>query len=76
MRLSARSIKELIQQGKLSIEPYREENLQASSIDLTLGAELLLYKAECIDIKSPHLPVEKVLIPKEGFLIPCLLYTS
>ncbi|MCS7262985.1 MAG: dCTP deaminase [Aquificaceae bacterium] len=70
MILSDRSIKELIQQGKLSIEPYREENLQASSIDLTLGAELLLYKAECIDIKSPHLPVEKVLIPKEGFLIP------
>ncbi|MFN3870960.1 MAG: dCTP deaminase [Aquificaceae bacterium] len=70
MILSDGSIKELIKSGKLVIEPYKEENIQASSIDLTLGNELLLYMTECIDIKSSLVPVEKVAIPPEGFLIP------
>ncbi|MFN4319023.1 MAG: dCTP deaminase [Aquificaceae bacterium] len=70
MILSDGSIKELIRKGELIIEPYREENIQASSIDLTLGGELLFYKSEGIDIKSPFAPVEKVIIPPEGFLIP------
>ncbi len=70
MILSDRSIKELINRGKLVIEPYREENIQASSIDLALGGELLCYRSECIDLKSEHIPVEKISIPEEGILIP------
>jgi len=70
MILSDRSIKELIRSGRLVVEPYREENVQASSIDLTLSSDVLFYRSECIDIKSPNIPVEKVSIPKEGLLIP------
>ena len=70
MILSDRSIKELIKRGRLVIEPYKEENIQASSIDLTLGGELLFYRSECIDLKSEHIPVEKINIPGEGILIP------
>ncbi len=70
MILSDRSIKELIKKGRLAIEPYKEENVQASSIDLTLGGELIFYRSECIDLKSGHIPVEKLIIPEEGILIP------
>ncbi len=70
MILSDRSIKELIRKGRLVIEPYVEENVQASSVDLTLGGELLFYRSECIDLKSHHVPVERLTIPEEGFLIP------
>ncbi len=70
MILSDASIKELIRAGELLLEPYREENIQASSIDLTLGSEVVLYRSECIDLKSPSLPVEKLSIPENGFLIP------
>jgi len=41
MILSDRSIKKLIQEGRLSIEPLKEENIQASSIDLTLGEDVI-----------------------------------
>jgi dCTP deaminase len=70
MILSDKSIKELIREGRLMVEPYREENVQASSVDLTLGGEVLFYRSECIDLRSPHIPVEKLSIPEEGFLIP------
>ncbi len=70
MILSDRSIKELIKRGRLVIEPYKEENVQASSIDLTLGGELLFYRSECIDLKSENMSVEKINIPEEGILIP------
>ncbi|MCS6876104.1 MAG: dCTP deaminase [Aquificaceae bacterium] len=70
MILSDRSVRELISKGELLIEPLREENIQASSVDLTLGSELLLYRAECVDIKDSHIPVERINIPEEGFLIP------
>lgn len=70
MILSDRSIKELVRSGRLVIEPYKEENVQASSIDLTLSGEVLFYRSECIDIKSSHIPVERISIPEEGLLIP------
>ncbi len=70
MILSDRSIKELIKRGRLVIEPYKEENVQASSIDLTLGGELLFYRSGCIDLKSENMSVEKINIPEEGILIP------
>ncbi len=70
MILSDKSIKELIREGRLLIEPYREEYVQASSVDLTLGEEVLFYKSECIDLKSSHIPMEKLNIPQEGLLIP------
>lgn len=70
MILSDRSIKELIREGRLSIEPFREEHIQASSLDLTLGGDVILYKAECIDIRNPDMPVERLTIPDGGLLIP------
>lgn len=70
MILSDRTIKELIKAGKLIIKPYKEENVQSSSIDLTLGGELVFYKTQSIDVKDPKLSVEKMYIPEEGIIIP------
>ncbi len=69
MVLSDRSIKRLIEDGRLGIEPLREENIQASSIDLTLGEDVLFYRAEFIDVRAQELPVEKRNIPEEGIII-------
>ncbi len=68
MILSDKTIKELIKQGELIIEPYEEENIQASSIDLRLGDEILIYESKFIDIKSKDIKVKKLSI-KEGFVI-------
>ena len=70
MILSDRSIKRLIQEGRLSIEPLKEENIQASSIDLTLGEDVIFYRVDFIDVKSGELPpVERRTIPEEGIVI-------
>ncbi len=69
MILSDRSIKKLIQEGRLSIEPLKEENIQASSIDLTLGEDVIFYRVDFIDVKAGELPVERRTIPEEGIVI-------
>jgi dCTP deaminase len=69
MILSDRSIKRLIKEGRLSIEPLKEENIQASSIDLTLGEDVIFYRVDFIDVKAGELPVERRTIPEEGIVI-------
>jgi len=69
MILSDRSIKRLIQEGRFSIEPFKEANIQASSIDLTLGEDVIFYRVDFIDVKAGDLPVERRTIPKEGIVI-------
>ncbi len=69
MILSDKSIKKLIQEGRLSIEPLKEENIQASSIDLTLGEDVIFYRVDFIDVKAGELPVERRTIPEEGIVI-------
>ncbi len=43
MILSDRSIRELIAKGVLGIEPFEEELIQCSSVDLRLGSEFARY---------------------------------
>jgi len=69
MILSDKSIKRLIQEGRLGIEPLKEENIQASSIDLTLGEDVIFYKVDFIDVRAEELPVERRSIPEEGIVI-------
>jgi dCTP deaminase len=69
MILSDATIKELILKGELLIEPYFPSHVQASSVDLTLGREVLIYKANYIDVMQEETPVEKVSISQEGFII-------
>jgi len=69
MILSDRSIKELIKKGELKIEPFCEENVQSSSVDLRLGEDVLFYKTDFIDVKQDNVLVERVQVPEEGLII-------
>ncbi|MFD2627468.1 dCTP deaminase [Oceanobacillus kapialis] len=46
MILSGKTIKQLHDENKLKIEPFRPENIQPASIDLRLGEEFLLLDEE------------------------------
>ncbi len=60
MILSDSSIRELIKKGELIIEPFEEANIQASSIDLRLGDEVIIYEDDFIDIKQEDIKVKKI----------------
>ncbi len=70
MILSDITIKELIKEGELEVEPFEEKNLQCSSLDLRLGDEVAIYsETECIDIRSEVVGVRRFKVGEEGFKI-------
>jgi dCTP deaminase len=70
MILSDISIRKLVESGELIVEPFEEENLQCSSIDLRLGSEVALYtNSGCIDVKSQDIRVNRLEITDRGFEI-------
>ncbi|RLJ70749.1 dCTP deaminase [Hydrogenivirga caldilitoris] len=82
MILSDRSIRELIEKGVLSVEPFEEAQVQCSSLDLRLGREFASYKeTDVIDIKRGTYRVEKIEVdeyieikPKEFLLATTVEY--
>ncbi len=72
MILNDRTLKTLIKEKKLVIEPLEDYQIQASSVDLRLGDEFLIYPENIgiIDIKSINLnnAIEKIKV-KEFFVI-------
>ncbi|HIC97495.1 MAG TPA: dCTP deaminase [Aquificaceae bacterium] len=53
MILSDKTIKELIDRGELSIEPFEENQLQCSSVDLRLGNDFLRFRRSgTIDVRE------------------------
>ena len=73
MILSGLEIKNRI--GKdIEIDPYNENQINPNSYNLKLHDELLVYKDKIFDMKKP-LNTEKIIIPKEGFILePNKLY--
>ena len=74
MILSDRSIKEKLNTGEISIEPFSEEFLQPASYDLHLDTNILLFDTEkhsVIDVKKPidDLMIKITINEKEGFLL-------
>ncbi len=70
MILSDRTIKELIGEGKLKVDPFSEELVQCSSLDLRLGFEIARYRVEdFLDVKNPRWEIEKETLSEEGFFI-------
>ena len=56
MILSDRSLKEKIQSGEISIEPFSDEFVQPASYDLHLDKNILVFdtdKHKLIDVKKP-----------------------
>ena len=76
MILKGESIKELLEIGKIEIEPFDKElQLQESSIDMRLSERIYRYPEELeavtmLDIKNPYLNiVERDFVSDEGFVL-------
>jgi len=70
MILSDRSIKALIEEGKLKIEPFDGSLIQCSSLDLRLGYQIARYKVkDFLDVKRQNWETHIEEITEEGFFI-------
>lgn len=73
MILSGKEIKSQLDK-KIHIEPYNESQLNPNSYNLRLHNELLVYKNNTLDMKTPN-ETEQIIIPEEGLLLePNKLY--
>ena len=60
--------------GNISIEPFREENLNPNSYNLTLHEEVMVYEEVVLDMRKPN-RVRRMVIPEEGLVLsPNQLY--
>jgi dCTP deaminase len=70
MILSDKTIKELIKKRTLKVEPFDEELVQCSSLDLRLGFQIARYKVkDFLDVKRQNWETEIEEITEEGFFI-------
>ena len=73
MILSGKEI-ERLQEIEIHIYPFSSELLNPISYNLRLHSELLIYQNQLLDMKQDN-PVEKVIIPQEGYILePGKLY--
>lgn len=74
MILTGNKIKQEIKNGKITINPYDEKNINPNSYNLTLANELLVYDEDVLDMKKPN-KTKKIIIPEEGLVLePNKLY--
>lgn len=73
MILSGKEIEK--QQGTdIIIDPFRPEQVNPNSYNLTLHNELMVYSNDVLDMKTPN-PTSEMIIPEEGLLLdPNKLY--
>ncbi len=71
MILNDKTLKTLIQERRLIIEPLEEYQIQASSIDLKLGNEFLIYPENIgiIDVKDLNLKEKMKKIKTDDFFV-------
>lgn len=73
MILSGKEIQRRIGR-EIIIEPFNEQCLNPNSYNLRLHNELLVYDETVLDMKKPN-KIQRMLIPKEGFVLePNKLY--
>ena len=80
MILSDKTIKELIDSGKLTVEPLDENSLQPASIDCRLGNHFLLIdenRMDCLSMTSEiqyrSLECDEITLPPHSFLLATTL---
>jgi len=70
MILSDRTLKRLIEEGTLKVEPFSEELIQCSSLDLRLGYQIARYRVrDFLDVKRQNWETVIEEITDEGFFI-------
>lgn len=67
MILSGNEIRRLLG-SKITIDPFREEQLNPNSYNLKLHDELLVYENEVLDMRRENLS-RRIRIPEEGLLL-------
>ncbi|GER82679.1 MAG: dCTP deaminase [Thermogemmatispora sp.] len=68
MILSDRDLKALLAAGLLVVEPWEERQLGPTSIDLRLGARLVKYRGERLELgKAPPASEEIMIDPHHGY---------
>ena len=73
MILSGKEIQNQLNKN-VFIEPYNEKQVNPNSYNLRLAPDLLVYKNDVLDMKTPN-DVEPLVIPEEGLLLePGKLY--
>jgi dCTP deaminase len=74
MILTSKKIQEELQNGKITIEPFKYENLNPNSYNLCLSNSIAVYENDVLDVKKDEPIIEKI-IPPEGLLLqPNQLY--
>lgn len=68
MILTDAQILEQIEQGHITVRPFRRECLGTNSYDVHLGKTLAVYKDSVLDAKK-HNPIETFEIPEEGYVL-------
>ena len=77
MILTGIKIAEEVENGKITISPYNNEQLTTNTYDLTLGVDLLEYKNDVIDTKKENeyffhkIPEDGYFMKKGDFLLGC-----
>lgn len=82
MILSDSAIKGLLEEGTMSIEPFEEDQIQCSSVDLRLGREFAIYSGrEPIDVRRGAGSLTRIeaeefieILPKEFLLATTVEY--
>lgn len=74
MVLSDRSIREAIEAGKISIEPYSDRDVQPASVDFHLANKILVFRNSTlpyIDLRNevPNLTEEVIIEDNEPFML-------
>ena len=74
MILTGQGIKEHIKKGDIKIDPFDAKRINPNSYNLSLHNELLIYKNNELDMKTPN-DTEELIIPAEGLVLePHKLY--
>lgn len=74
MILTDKKILEEIENGKITIEPFKRDQLGTNSYDVRLGKWLARYDDDILDARK-HNTTTRMEIPEEGFLLlPSRLY--
>jgi dCTP deaminase len=68
MLLSDRDILSYMEDGLLSITPFKREHLGSNSVDLTLSPTLLVYTDKILDSRKVN-PYKYINIPENGLLL-------
>ena len=72
--LSKDEILEQIRLGNIVISPFRQEQINPNSYNVTLNPALEVYDCDVLDVKKDN-PTKKIIIPEKGLVLePNMLY--